>query len=499
MIVAGMVYWIIASMWGARLPSNVYSAFTDAMSQEMRIDGVSFQVVHVELPYDLPYEYDLIGKNPYNDELDDSKDDEIYPFGVVCGGGRGGTQGSYAKIQLETNGCSVAWFSEVLFSYSLNDGQGISKAYKLIQTDIDATSGGDLVWQPVSLSEAASATIEFEKEQIVVFTPLGVLIRRGRTKAFSFVKFPCADESICSESTKDVRLTQKEILESSDWAWEHAVGLFFDYVRWTPQQTDGYVCANISDLYFTPLPFVGRKILVVGNIERDQSCDHSSFKMVPPDNDRLDFLDALDRTCELRGRFSPDNTNDCCAATNVLVCGMFDMTYGNKCWGVPISGIPEGIGFYCSVAEVACKEDEVPIVEVEGAACYRSNVEEFKLEINSGSGKKEATIHYYNGRLKVLCFDGSGDVLGYRRGSIWSRKKSNSTIAFLDRLLSLLDGEAILSRTTKDGFARALPFSAIPIKRIVVEDNRERYIRVINLCKEYVLMSKDSAASGKGE
>ncbi len=157
------------------------------------IDGVSFQFCPVELPYDLPEEECFL-YSPYNDELSLSRENYVMPFGVVCGGGAGLANGNYAAILLEHDGFSLSWFHEELLRYSFEKSGGRPQAYKLVKSDPDAPCGGDLTCQPISLYEASSAAIALGREQIVVFTPEEVLIRRGDTKIFSRVKAPSHEQ-----------------------------------------------------------------------------------------------------------------------------------------------------------------------------------------------------------------------------------------------------------------------------------------------------------------
>lgn len=151
------------------------------------IDGIPFCIYYVELPYDLSMVDDCyFGKSSYNTELNLSMDNTVLPFGVVCGGGDGETAGTYAEIVLETRGYSLIWMNEEVFRYSL-DAESSPRAYKLIKTDPDAACGGDLVCCPISIRGASMATVEVGREQIVVFTPSKLLIRKGRTRAFSCV------------------------------------------------------------------------------------------------------------------------------------------------------------------------------------------------------------------------------------------------------------------------------------------------------------------------
>ena len=155
------------------------------------VEDIPFSVVPVALPYRLPKEECYFGSSPYNMELALSELDMVLPFGVVCGGGAGElTLETYATIELSPDVCILTWHTvrEVL-RYSFKDGAR-ALAYKLVMEDPDKTWDGGLVCQPITIREASEMDICQGKEQIVVFMPDGVLIRRGRAKSFSWVKPP---------------------------------------------------------------------------------------------------------------------------------------------------------------------------------------------------------------------------------------------------------------------------------------------------------------------
>lgn len=170
------------------LLSSLNSGCAANGSRELLIDGIPFQVIPVVLPYDLPEEECYFGKSPYNMELERSGEDVIFPFGVVCGGGDGYTQGTYTEIKLETWGYSLVWRYDEVLKYSHENQETPPRAYRLILTDPEYAWDGDLICRPISIREASTGTVEFGREQIVVFTPREVLIRRGITRFFSCIE-----------------------------------------------------------------------------------------------------------------------------------------------------------------------------------------------------------------------------------------------------------------------------------------------------------------------
>lgn len=286
----------------------------------------------------------------------------------------------------------------------------------------------------------------------------------------------------CDDQESDTKI----IITNSFWAWEHESGRYRGYIHWTEQPTNGYVRADINDLFLTPLPFAGRKILTIGDMSPYQYGDRRSFTFVPTKGDELNFLDTLDRMTKLYGRFVPCDTNGVKIATNAFIIATFDVCDGVEYFGIPPRGCPQEEGFYVSGAEMIDKEDEVLVVVDMPHTSYKSVVNEFKLEIVSSSGRKEVIIHYYSGKLKVAYFDSQRNGYLYNRGSIWSEEEYLETVGFLDELSLSFDDESILSRTGDDGFAEAFPYSFIQTKRICLENDQKRYSRVMGCCKKYV-------------
>lgn len=159
-----------------------------ANQQRKMFGDVSFQVVAVELPYDSPNEKCLLGKSPFNVELRRSEKNVVLPFGVVCGGCKVGAAGLLAEIALKQNGYSLLWKKEEVLRYSFSEKGVLPQAYKLKMTDSDTPSAGDLVCQEISLLEASMTVTDLGREQIIVFSPNEVLIKKGDTGFFSQVK-----------------------------------------------------------------------------------------------------------------------------------------------------------------------------------------------------------------------------------------------------------------------------------------------------------------------
>ena len=178
-------YWFAILLF---LGLGLFSGCLNNGSRQLIIDEVPFQICPVELPYDLPEEKDFYFYSPYNDELSLSEENIVLPFGVVCGGSDGEAAGNYAQILLGNDGYSLLWMHKELLRYFFGKECARPQAYKLIKSDPDAPCGGDLACLPISLAEAACATVVVGREQIVVFTPREVLIKKGNTKIFSYIK-----------------------------------------------------------------------------------------------------------------------------------------------------------------------------------------------------------------------------------------------------------------------------------------------------------------------
>lgn len=164
------------------------------VSQSLIIDDVLFSIVNVEFPYKLPREECYLGKSPYNQELDLSEMGIVLPFGVVCGCGDGLTDGTYATIECSENDVTLSWINdagirEEVLRCSFGKNASNAYAYKLKIENPDKPLAGELVCRRVSIRDASVMDICRGREQIVIFMPDGVLIRRGLSKSFSLVKF----------------------------------------------------------------------------------------------------------------------------------------------------------------------------------------------------------------------------------------------------------------------------------------------------------------------
>lgn len=179
------------------LSLSFLSGCEHANEQRKMFGDVSFRVVSVELPYDRHKERCLLGKSPYNVELRRSEKNIVLPFGVVCGGCKVGTAGLFAEIALRPKSYSLLWKKEEVLRYSFAEKGVLPQAYKLIMTDSDTPSGGDLVCREISLLEASMIVTDLGREQIIVFSPNEVLIKKGDTGFFSCVKAISSEGKEC--------------------------------------------------------------------------------------------------------------------------------------------------------------------------------------------------------------------------------------------------------------------------------------------------------------
>lgn len=161
----------------------------------LSIGGELLSVVPVEVPYRLRLDkHEFLGYNPYNLELRRSKDNAVMPFGVVCGGGEKGlVYITYAEINLTSSGYSLTWLTREILFCSLEELRKGPIAYKLTLSEDNIRSAN--INNPPSLCrmsvhEASQASICSSREQIVIFTSIGILVRRGSTGNFSWVRFP---------------------------------------------------------------------------------------------------------------------------------------------------------------------------------------------------------------------------------------------------------------------------------------------------------------------
>ncbi len=277
----------------------------------------------------------------------------------------------------------------------------------------------------------------------------------------------------------------------STWECEHLSGQYRDFIHWTHSDISVPVSVDISDLFLTPLAYVGNHVCVKGNITDIGNPMLSFYEGSIVATNSLAFMETLALDQLLKQRISCDGEGVLCVATNAVVCGMFDVASQIEYWGLDKYGWPASEHSFCiQYAHIIESEIDLSLTDVAVPPLYyRSPVEEFKLHFILEDGRIALAIHYYSGIVKVLCLktcERDEDEYLYCIGSIWGWSNRDIVLRFLDELPDEVFSNGRVTKSNCDGFVRAMPFSSIETITVGAADNRELFKHLYRWCKNFV-------------
>lgn len=157
----------------------------DCEMSTVRVDGVDFPVKVVDIPYQLKYRNEVKGN--WDDELRDSDDGEVRPFGMVCGRNATFNVQGELSIRVDVDGYELVNRIDVIYRY---DVKASPSAKAFFVKAIDAYPRVQIKMVPVPIDKAKSMPLSSREEQIVVLCLDGVLFWDECCTSFSFIKRP---------------------------------------------------------------------------------------------------------------------------------------------------------------------------------------------------------------------------------------------------------------------------------------------------------------------
>lgn len=157
----------------------------------VRVGSWKVPSVAITIPYEEDYHSEIrwFGKgSPWNNELRSSDNGYIWPFGSVCALMPERRINGKVQIHLTKLGYELIWEGRNVRSYFAHD-KSLPVAYKLMIERNDGSGKLMFRYETITLNDAIRG-VAGDKEQFIVFTKDGVLIKRMNELRFSYIQRP---------------------------------------------------------------------------------------------------------------------------------------------------------------------------------------------------------------------------------------------------------------------------------------------------------------------